>query len=145
MTGPLKPMFQNPDNQQICRFLEKVKTIAVVGLSPDPSRPSYRVAQAMQAFGFKIIPVYPQVETILGERAYPNLSAIPGGIDLVDVFRRPAAVDAVIDECIALQLKAVWLQEGVINLLATQRAVAANMFVVMDRCIYKVYRDNCVK
>lgn len=130
-------MFQNPDFQQILQMLREIKTIAVVGLSPKASRPSYRVALGMQQRGYRIIPVRPALDEVLGEKAYPNLAALPGPVDIVDVFRSPEYVDEIVDECIQLGVKRLWLQDGVINEPAANRAAAAGITVIMDRCIWR--------
>ena len=134
-------MFANPSPEEICRMLREVRTIAVVGLSPKAARPSYRVARAMQGYGYRIIPVRPALAEGLGEKAYPDLASIPdrGQIDLVDVFRAPEHVDEIVDACIALKLPAIWLQQGVVNEPAAARARAAGLTVVMDRCLYQEY------
>ena len=124
-------------------LLRRVKNIAVVGLSPNPSRPSHGVAAALQGFGYRVIPVHPSAQTVLGAKAYPRLADVEVSIDLVDVFRRAEFIDGIVDECIALKLKALWIQEGIVNEPAAERARAAGMFVVMDRCIYRDYRDIC--
>ncbi len=129
--------FQNPSREEIRKLLERVRSIAVVGLSPNPDRPSHGVAAALQQFGYKIIPVRPGVERVLGETAYARLTDLPQAPDLVDVFRAPEHVDEIVDDCIALGVKALWLQEDVVNDAAALRARAAGMLVVMDRCIYK--------
>jgi predicted CoA-binding protein len=131
--------FANPPLEEIRALLERVHSIAVVGLSPRPDRPSYHVASALQGFGYRIIPVRPKASEILGEKTYPDLASVPEKIDLVDVFRAPEQVDEVIDTCIALRLPAVWLQDGVVNEAAAQRARAAGLTVVMDRCVYRDY------
>jgi len=131
--------FTNPSLNEIRALLKRVRTIAVVGLSPKPDRPSYKVAFALQGFGYRIIPVRPIAKEILGEKVYPELASVPEQIDLVDVFRAPEQVDAVIDACIALRISAVWLQDGVINEAAAQRARDAGLMVVMDRCVYRDY------
>lgn len=131
--------FQNPPEQELRVLLKRTRTIAVVGLSPRSVRPSYRVASALQRFGYRIVPVRPAVDDVLGERAYPDLRALPFTPDLVDVFRAPQYVDAIVDDCIALNIKALWLQEGVVNDAAALRARAAGMTVVMDRCVYRDY------
>jgi hypothetical protein len=135
--------FENPGVAERCALLKRVKTIAVVGLSPNPSRPSYGVSQAMQGFGYTIIPVHPAAREVLGARAYPRLSGIPVPIDLVNVFRRPEFIDGVVSDCLELGLKSIWIQEGIVNEPAALRAVEAGMFVVMDRCIYRDYRRYC--
>ena len=136
-------MFQNPTVEQCCALLKNSKNIAVVGLSPNSSRPSYGVAKAMQGWGFHIIPVHPTAKEILGEKVYPTLSAVAEHIDLVDVFRQPEFVDEVVDECLKLKLKAIWLQDGVVNEPAALRAQAGGMTVVMDRCVYRDYKNHC--
>ncbi|MGA9853017.1 MAG: CoA-binding protein [Gammaproteobacteria bacterium] len=132
--------FQNPSAAEIKALLERVHRIAVVGLSPNPARPSHGVARALQRFGYKIIPVRPDVKEVLGEKAYPDLKHLPGPVDLVDVFRAPEYVNEIVDDCIAIQAPALWLQEGVVDEAAAARARQAGMFVVMDRCIYKDYK-----
>jgi uncharacterized protein len=136
-------MFSNPDPQSCCAMLKTVKTIAVVGLSPNTSRPSYGVSAAMQGFGFRVIPVHPAATEILGEKAYASLAAVPEPIDLVNVFRSAEFIDDVVDECLKLGLKKIWIQEGIVNEPAAARALAGGMTVVMDRCIYRDYRDYC--
>jgi uncharacterized protein len=135
--------FQNPGTGEIRALLKRVRIIAVVGLSPNPERPSYGVSRAMQGFGYTIIPVHPATQEILGAKAYPRLSDIPGPIDLVDVFRRPEHIDEVVDECLKLRLKNLWIQEDIINIPAAQRARAGGMTVVMNRCIYRDYVQYC--
>lgn len=132
-------MFQNPSPGEIKRLLETARRIAVVGLSPNSTRPSHGVARALQGFSYKIIPVRPATAEVLGEKAYPDLRSLPGPVDLVDVFRAPQYVDAIVDDCIAIRAPALWLQEGVVDEAAAERARQAGMFVVMDRCIYKEY------
>ncbi len=131
--------FRNPSDDDIKALLARVRTIAVVGLSPQPSRPSYRVASNLQRFGYRILPVRPAVETALGEKAYASLREVPEKIDMVDVFRAPQHVDAIVDECIALKLPVLWLQDGVVNEPAALKARAAGIAVVMDRCAYRDY------
>jgi len=133
--------FQNPDTNEIRALLKRVKTIAVVGLSPKADRPSHQVSAAMQGYGYHIIPVRPAVDQVLGELCYPSLYDIPmpERIDLVDVFRAPRHVDEIVDTCIELKLPAIWLQDGVVNEAAAQRARAAGITVVMDRCVYRDY------
>jgi uncharacterized protein len=125
---------------QITDILKGSKTIAVVGLSDDPSRPSHGVSEYMQSHGYRIIPVHPTAETVLGEKVYRNLSEIPDKIDIVDVFRRPDAVPAIVDEVIALKLPVLWLQETVVHEEAAQKARKAGIKVVMDLCILKEHR-----
>lgn len=133
-------MFQNPAPEKIRELLRQAKTIAVVGFSPKEDRPSYRVARAMQGLGYRIVPVRPLLAEGLGEKAYGRLADLPEIPDIVDVFRAADAVDEVVDECIAIGAKALWLQEGVVNEAAAERARAAGITVVMDRCIWKEHR-----
>jgi hypothetical protein len=124
-------------------LLRAAHTIAVVGLSADRTRPSYGVARALQRFGYRIIPVTPSAESILGEPAVATLDQLPDvlapeeSVDIVDVFRRPEHVAAIVEDCIRLKLPALWLQEGVIDKEAAERAVQAGIFTVMDRCLFK--------
>lgn len=113
----------------------EMKRIAVVGLSSDPSRPSYDVARYLQRQGYTIIPVNPKETEVLGEKSYPTLSDIPEPPDVVDVFRRPEYVGEIVDEAIRVGAKAVWLQLGVINEEAARKAREAGLLVVMDRCM----------
>ena len=130
-----------PDkNDAIGQLLSRARTIAVVGLSSDPMRPSFGVSQYMQRKGYRIIPVNPNESTVLGEKAYGTLSEIPEKVDLVDVFRRPEFVPEIVDEAIRLKVPSVWLQEGVIHNAAAQKARDAGITVVMDRCILKEHR-----
>ena len=131
--------FANPDDASLRALLDRVKTIAVVGLSPQSARPSYRVAQAMQHYGYRIVPVRPLVDAVLGEKAYASLADIPFAVDLVDVFRAAEHVPAIVEQCLALHLPAIWIQEGIVHEAAAQRAQAAGMTVVMDRCLLKDY------
>jgi predicted CoA-binding protein len=119
------------------KILRSAKTIAVVGLSPDPTRPSQGVARYLQRAGYRIIPVNPNVDEVLGERAYPTLSQLPGPVDVVDVFRRSEFVGPIVDEAIAIGAGAVWLQDGVVDEAAAERARAAGLDVVMDDCMMR--------
>lgn len=134
----MKPMVSD----EIGELLNRVRTIAVVGLSSDPMRPSFGVSQYMQRKGYRIIPVNPNESSVLGEKAYSSLSEVPEKIDLVDVFRRPDFVPAIVEEAIRLKLPALWLQEGVIHEAAAKRARDAGITVVMDRCILKEHRGR---
>jgi len=136
-------VFANPPEAEIAALLKRASIIAVVGLSRDPTRPSHGVARALQRFGYRIIPVTPAAEMILGELAVPALAQLPEvlasdeQVDIVDVFRRPEHVPGIVTECIRLQLPALWLQEGVVDEAAAARARAAGIFTVMDRCLFK--------
>lgn len=125
---------------EILNLLKSAKTIAVIGLSDDPSRPSHGVSEYMQRQGYRIIPVHPTAETVLGEKVYRSLRDIPEKIDIVDVFRRPDAVPAIVDEVIELKLPAIWLQETVVHHEAAEKARRAGIAVVMDKCILKEHR-----
>jgi hypothetical protein len=131
--------FQNPPDEEIRELLLCVRTIAMIGFSPRPNRPSHRVALQMQRFGYRIIPVRPAVDSVLGEKAYATLDGVPDKIDLVDVFRAPEYVDKIVEECMTLKLPAIWLQLDVVNIPAAMRARAAGMQVVMNRCVYQDY------
>ncbi len=143
MTPPGQPNFVNPPAAQIAALLQRARVIAVVGLSGNAARPSHGVARALQRFGYRIIPVTPSAATILGERCVASLDQLAGvlapgeAVDLVDVFRRPEHVARIVDDCIRLQLPALWLQDGVVDAAAAQRARDAGIFTVMDRCIYR--------
>jgi len=132
------------ESDPIYELLSRVKTIAVVGLSDSPMRPSHGVSAYMQAEGYKIIPVNPRIAEALGEKAYPSLLEVPlevrERIDLVDVFRRPEYVDEIVEQAMQLKIPAIWMQEGVINERAAEKARKAGMFVVMDQCVLKEHR-----
>ena len=125
---------------QITEILKGAKTIAVIGLSDNRMRPSYGVSEYMQDHGYRIIPVHPRAETVLGEKVYRSLRDIPDKIDIVDVFRRPDAVPAIVDEVIELKLPVLWLQETVVHEEAAEKARKAGVKVVMDHCILKEHR-----
>lgn len=118
-------------------ILQVGKTVAVVGLSNDESRPSNRVAKYLQQNGYKIIPVNPTADEILGEKCYPNLYEIKEPVDIVDIFRRSDAVLPIVEEAISISAKAVWMQEGVVNDEAAQLALNAGLLVTMDKCMLK--------
>ncbi len=130
------------DDALIRDLLANSTTIAVVGLTNNPMRPSHGVSAYMQQQGYRIIPVNPSVHEVLGEKAYAKLSDIPKDvkIDIVDVFRRPDAVPGVVDEVLALKLPAIWLQETVVHEQAAEKARNAGVKVVMDKCILKEHR-----
>jgi uncharacterized protein len=123
--------------ETIKRILDECRTIAVVGLSSDSWRPSNSVSAYMQRVGYRVIPVNPNETEVFGEKAYPDLLAVPDKFDLVDIFRRPDEAGKAVDEAIAAGAKGVWLQEGVIDKAAAQRALDAGLLVVMDRCWLK--------
>ena len=126
--------------EQITNLLQKAHTIAVVGLTDSPLRPSHGVSAYMQSQGYRIIPVNPNIEQSLGERAYPTLADVPEKIDIVNIFRRPEAVPEIVEQAIQLKVPAIWMQEGVIHQASAKKAREAGIFVVMDRCILKEHR-----
>ena len=122
---------------RITKLLESAKIIAVVGLTDTPTRPSYGVSHYMQAQGYRIIPVNPNITKWMGEKAYPSLLDVPEKIDIVDVFRRPDAVPEVVEQAIQIKAPAIWMQEGVVHQEAAEKARQAGIFVVMDKCILR--------
>ena len=131
----------NANSEEIRQIFAQVKTIAVVGLSPDPSKDSHHVAAYLQQAGFKIVPIYPKEETILGEKVYASLAEVPFPIDMVDIFRKPEALDAIADACIARgDIKVFWAQKGIVNNAAAERAKAAGMTVVQNKCTMVEHR-----
>jgi hypothetical protein len=124
----------------ITELLKQAKTIAVVGLSNDPLRPSHGVSAYMQSQGYRILPVNPRIDSCLGEKAYASLLEVPEKIDIVNIFRRPEFVEEVIDQAIPLKVSAIWMQEDVVHEKAAEKARRAGIFVVMDRCILKEHR-----
>ena len=133
-------MFENPTKAEIEEILRRVRVIAVLGLSETVGKPSHNVAKGLQKFGYRIVPINPTASEILGEKAWPDLESAlrNNAVDLVDVFRRPEHVAAIVDDCVRLKVPALWLQEGVVDEVAAQKARAAGIFTVMDRCIFKV-------
>jgi predicted CoA-binding protein len=129
-----------PSDLQIKELLQKAHTIAVVGLSSSRMRASYGVSQYMQSAGYRIIPVNPNEREVLGEKAYARLEDVPDKIDIVDVFRRPEFVPAIVDSAIRVGARAIWMQEGVHDEASAQRARDAGLFVIMDSCILKEHR-----
>lgn len=127
MTAPL----------DLAKLLRETKTIAVVGLSSNPSRPSHQVTSYMQEQGYRIVPVNPNCREVLGEKAFPSLLQVPKEItiDLVNIFRRPDAVLPIVEEAITIRARGIWMQVGVVHSLAAQAAEAAGLWVVMDRCL----------
>lgn len=134
-------MHTNPSEDELRVILRTVKHIAVVGLSDNPERPSFRVARGLQRHGYHIIPVRPKAGVVLGEPSCASLAEIPGPVDIVDVFRAPEHVGPIVDECLRLGIKRLWLQDGVINEEAAARAVAGGMTVIMNRCMWRDYEN----
>ena len=123
--------------QQITELLKSAKTIAVVGLTDSPFRPSYGVSRYMQSQGYRIIPVNPMITESLGEKSYASLLDVPEKIDIVNVFRRSEHLPEIVEQAIQLRVPAIWMQEGVIHEAAAEKARQAGIFVVMNRCILK--------
>ena len=127
----------NATAQEIDAILRATKIIAVVGLSPKPERPSHSVSAYMKEQGYTIIPVNPGQKEILGEKAYAKVTDIPGPIDMVNIFREASVVPEIVDQAIAKGAKVVWMQEGIVHNAAADRARAAGLQVVMNKCVYK--------
>ena len=131
----------NANREEIKEIFEITKTIAVVGLSPDESKDSHRVAKYLQEHGFKIVPIYPKEETILGEKVYRSLAEVPFEIDMVNIFRKPEILPLVADACIARgDVKIFWAQKGIVNNEAAQKAKDAGMQVVQNMCTMVEHR-----
>jgi uncharacterized protein len=124
----------------IAELLQRAKTIAVVGLSSNPFHPSYGVTAYMQSHGYRVIPVNPNIDECLGQKAYPSLLEVPEKIDIVNIFRRPEFVEEVVEQAIQLKVPVIWMQEEVIHDRAAEKARQAGIFVIMDRCILKEHR-----
>jgi uncharacterized protein len=135
-------MASSPQPDPVTELLKRAKTIAVVGLSGRPLRPSHGVSAYMQSQGYRIIPVNPQIESCLGERSYPSLLEVPEKIDIVNIFRRPEFVQEIVEQAIQLKVPAIWMQEEVVHEKAAEKARRAGIFVVMDRCILKEHRSR---
>jgi predicted CoA-binding protein len=133
-------MASSPQSDPVTELLRHARTIAVVGLSNDPLRPSHGVSAYMQSQGYRIIPVNPRIESSLGERAYASLLEVREKIDIVNVFRRPEFVEEIVEQAIQLKVPAIWMQEDVVHEKAAKKARRAGIFVVMDRCILKEHR-----
>lgn len=121
--------------EDIARILSEYRTVAVVGLSPRPEKPSYEVASYLQGRGYRIIPVNPAAKEVLGETSYPSLAAIPEPVDIVNIFRRSEDVPPIVDAAIQIGAKVVWMQLGIANEAAASRARRAGLKVVMDKCM----------
>jgi len=127
----------NATSEEIMEILRSSKVIAVIGASPKPERPSHWISIYLKDHGYKVIPVNPGHEEILGARCFKSLSDVPGAVDIVDIFRDPAAVPGVVEEAIAKKAKVIWMQEGIVHNAAADKARAAGLQVVMNKCIYK--------
>jgi predicted CoA-binding protein len=130
-------MLQSLSDQQKRDLLQHAKTIAVVGLSPKPERPSHYIAKFLQQANYRVVPVRPGIKELLGETVYKAVNTIPFPVDLVNVFRAPQHVPEIVDQCIEASIPAIWLQEGVVHNDAAERAQKAGISIIMDECIYK--------
>jgi hypothetical protein len=128
------------DSARIRDILTSARTIAVVGYSNNPDRPSHWIAEYLHQNGYRVIAVNPGIETALGDRCYPNLAAIPEPVDLVDIFRSPPQVPEVVEQAIAKKARVVWMQEGAENAEAAERAEAAGLVAIVGRCIYRDHK-----
>jgi len=131
---------QNATAEEVRQILATARTVAVVGLSDKPERDSHRVAAYLQQAGYRVIPVNPHLTTVLGEPAYPHLRAIPERVDVVDIFRKPEAVPEIVADAIAIGARAVWMQDGIVHNAAAERARAAGLVVVMNKCMMREHR-----
>jgi predicted CoA-binding protein len=133
-------MASSPPADPVTELLRRARTIAVVGLSDNPLRPSHGVSAYMQIQGYRIVPVNPHIESSLGEKAYASLLEVAEKIDIVNIFRRPEFIEEIVDQAIQLKVPAIWMQEDVIHEQAAERARQAGILVVMDRCILQEHR-----
>ncbi len=132
---------KNATSDEIKGILRDFKKVAVVGLSDKPDRASYRVAEYLSAHGYQIVPVNPLIPEWKNLKSYPDLRAVPGGVDIVDVFRKPSDVPGIVDEAIAVGAKVVWMQEGIVHNESAERARAAGLQVVMNKCMMKEHKS----
>jgi hypothetical protein len=132
----------NSNMDEVKEIFDEVKTIAILGLSPNETKDSHKVAKYLQEAGYKIVPVYPKEDTILGEKVYRSLLEIPFDVDMVDIFRKPAALDPIADACIEKgNVKVFWAQKGIVNNEAAQKARDAGMKVVQNQCAMVDHRN----
>lgn len=141
MSAACELPLKNATPEEIRQLLASARTIAIVGLSDKPERDSYRVAAYLKQRGYRVIPVNPNVAQVHGEHAYARLRDVPGPVDIVDIFRKPDAVPEIVEDAIAIGAKAVWMQEGIAHNAAADRARAAGLQVVMNKCIMKEHRN----
>lgn len=125
----------NPPDEKIKEILEKYKTVAVVGISAKTDRDSHQVARFLKENGYKIIPVNPRYEQVLDEKCYPSLLKVPDSVEIVDIFRRPDAVEEIVEQAIQIDAKVIWMQLGIVNNEAAKKALDAGLEVVMSRCM----------
>ncbi len=134
-------MFSNPDEDSLRKLLQDVRTIAIVGASPNPERPSHYIGEFLKARGYRVIPVHPAIATLFGETAYPTLSAVPERIELANFYINSARVGPLVDEAVQLGIGAIWIQDHVEDEAAAERASQAGAKVVMNDCIYRRHRQ----
>ena len=140
MTNECEFPKQNATSEEIRRILTSYKTVAIVGISDKPDRPSHHVADYLKGKGYRIIPVNPKIEEVLGEKSYPDLDSIPWDVEIVDIFRKPEDVPGIVEQAIVKKAKVIWMQEGIVNNAAADRARAAGLQVVMNKCMLKEHR-----
>lgn len=131
---------QNATTEEIRNILREYKIVAMVGLSDKPDRPSYHVAEYLQAQGYTVIPVNPMIQNWKGIKAYSDLRSIPGHVEIVDIFRKPSDVSSIVDEAIYAGAKVIWMQEGIVHNESAERARLAGLKVVMNKCMLKEHR-----
>jgi predicted CoA-binding protein len=141
MSDACETPMQNASDDEIRHILSTARTIAIVGLSANPDRDSYRVAAYLQQHGYTIIPVNPSATEILGVKSHPSLREVSGSVDIVDIFRKPEAVPEIVDEAIAIGARVIWMQLGIAHNVAADKARAAGLQVVMSRCIMVDHRN----
>jgi uncharacterized protein len=132
---------RNAASEEVHQILAAAKTVAVIGLSDKPHRDSFHVAAYLQQQGYRIIPVHPRIASALGEKAYARLSDVPQAVDIVDIFRRPEAVPEIVEQAITIGARVIWMQEGIAHNTAADRARAAGLQVVMNKCMLKEHRN----
>ncbi len=131
---------QNATPEEVRQILATARTMAIVGLSDKPERDSHRVAAYLQRAGYRIFPVNPNLDSVLGEKAYPSLRALPERVDVVDIFRRPDAVPEIVEDAIATGARVIWMQDGIVHNAAAERARQAGLAVVMNKCLMREHR-----
>lgn len=137
MEGECEFPKQNATTAEIREILTSFKRVAVIGVSDKPERPSYRVASFLMERGYDVTPVNPNLKELFGRKAYPDLAAVPGIVEIVDVFRKPEEIEPIVDQAIARKASVIWMQEGIVNNKAADKARAAGLKVVMNKCMLK--------
>ncbi len=140
MNAACEMPLRNATTDEIRRLLTATRSVAVVGLSDNPDRASYQVAAYLKEHGYRVLPVNPNIGGALCQRSYPSLRALPEAVDMVVIFRKPEAVPEIVEDAIAVRAQAVWMQEGIVHNAAADRARAAGLAVVMNKCIMKEHR-----